>query len=55
MTVARKLARSLAGSLARGLTENPGTGAGVDNLLIDDNGDQLLIDDTNSDVLKIED
>ena len=57
MTVAGKLARPLAGNLARRLTENRGdTGGGVDNLLIDDtNTDNLLIDDTNTDVLLLQD
>jgi len=56
MSVTGKLARPLARNLARDLTETRGgSGVGVDDLLIDDIGDHLLIDDTNTDVRKIED
>lgn len=50
MSVAGQLARPLARNLALGLTENPGgNGVDVDNLLVDDNLDAYLIDDTNND------
>lgn len=50
MSVAGNLAIPLARNLARGIAENPGgNGADVDNLLVDDNLDAYLIDDTNTD------
>ncbi len=48
MSVAGNLARPLARNLARGIAESPG-GVDVDNLLVDDNLDAYLIDDTNTD------
>jgi len=49
MSVAGNLARPLARNLARGIAESPG-GVDVDNLLLDDNLDAYLIDDTNNDL-----
>ena len=55
MALNNSLTRDLTRGLTRSLTRSGEAGAGVDDLLIDDEGDHYIIEDETTDVRIIED